>query len=184
MQTERSFPVWLPTAEQGPRPVPCGRWFDAVGAGGVEGARAIARLGERTGPVIHLPAEHAMFWLVPVGAADGWRLPGVAVLGAGERLTVPPPSRTEGPCARWLIPPRVSCLTDPAALHGALNVVTAAGRRTPDAYRTVECHIGAHRSCTKAVAPPPPVGIPVIYLACDCWCHQRAVEPGCGTVGP
>ncbi|KAB8163902.1 hypothetical protein FH609_019265 [Streptomyces sp. 3MP-14] len=65
-----------------------------------------------------------------------------------------------------------------------MNVVTAAGRRTPDAYRTVECHIGAHRSCTKAVAPPPPVGIPVIYLACDCWCHQRAVEPGCGTVGP
>ncbi|SOD63156.1 hypothetical protein SAMN06297387_10998 [Streptomyces zhaozhouensis] len=182
MQTDVPFPTWLPTAEQGPRPLPCGRWFDAVGAGGAEAARAIARLGERTGPVIHHPAEHTMFWLVQVGAADLWRLPGVTVLGAGERLTVPPPSRTEGPCVRWLIPPHRRCLTDAAALHHVLKVVTASGHRTPDAYRTVECHTGAHRLCTKAVAPPPPAGIPVIYLACDCGCHERALGPGRGSL--
>ncbi|WP_062210382.1 hypothetical protein [Streptomyces sp. NBRC 109706] len=172
MQIDIPYPAWVPSAGQGVRVLPCGRWFDAVRASGAEGARAIARLGERTGPVIHLPTERAMFWLVPVGSADGWRLPGIVVLGADESLSVPPPSRTEGPAARWLIPPRRFCLTDPVALHEVLTVV-ANGCRTPDAYRTVECHTGAHRSCTKGVAPPPPVGIPVIYLACDCSCHER-----------
>ena len=73
-------------------------------------------------------------------------------------------------------------LTDAAALHHVLKVVTASGHRTPDAYRTVECHTGAHRLCTKAVAPPPPAGIPVIYLACDCGCHERALGPGRGSL--
>jgi hypothetical protein len=103
--------------------VPCARWFDAVRIGVVHGIRAVGRLRDRSGPVVEDQAAGLVTWLVAPGAADGWALPGVTVLGAGGTLAVPPASWTDGPALRWLVPPPVvgDCLTEPDALRVVLG---------------------------------------------------------------
>ncbi|MCW5250069.1 hypothetical protein [Streptomyces sp. SHP 1-2] len=43
-------------------------------------------------------------------------------------------------------------------------------------YRSADCRIGAHLVCAESSPETAPVGLPVIYEACDCPCHS--------TVGP
>lgn len=63
-----------------------------------------------------------MTWLVFPGAADGWRLAGVVVLGAGAVVEVPPvgwvPGAGHG--LRWVVRVRGDGLTDAPALYRAL----------------------------------------------------------------
>ncbi len=96
--------------------------------GAFDGIRAVGRLRDRSGPVVEDQAAGVVTWLVVPGAADGWGLPGVTVLGAGRTLAVPPASWTGGPAVRWLVPPPVvgDCLTEPDGLRGVLGGV---GRR-------------------------------------------------------
>ncbi|MDT0342457.1 hypothetical protein [Streptomyces litchfieldiae] len=112
---------WMPT--DGVELLPCGRWWDAVQLPTFVGVRVVSRLGERSGPVVQDQVAEMLSWLVRPGAAVGWeeRVPGVAVLGAGRSLAVPPASWRCGPSMRWLIRPTKTCLTDPGALFGALR---------------------------------------------------------------
>ncbi|MEO3749493.1 hypothetical protein [Streptomyces sp. B6B3] len=114
-----SRPDWLPT--NGVRAVPCARWFDAVCVDAFDAVPAIRRMGHRSGPAIEDQAEDLVTWLVPVGAADGWRLAGVRVLGRGQEIRVPPPGWRGA--IQWLVePPAVGdCLTSPLLLHDALR---------------------------------------------------------------
>ncbi|MDT0347644.1 hypothetical protein [Streptomyces litchfieldiae] len=173
LEAEDSAVAWLPSEEQGVRSVPCGRWFHAVRVVAADGRRAADRLGPRSGPVIEDQAAGTACWLVAPRAADTWRLAGVRVLGAGREIAVPPASWTAGPSTRWLVPPRGDCLTAPGPLHDVLAVTTLEQPRPIESFRTSECHMGTHDGCTKAEAPPSPRGLPVIYQACDCWCHQE-----------
>lgn len=46
-------------------------------------------------------------------------------------------------------------------------------------YRSSSCAIGTHRECAQSSPATAPVGVPVIYEACDCSCHTAddASEP-------
>ncbi|GAA2790926.1 hypothetical protein GCM10019017_40460 [Streptomyces showdoensis] len=41
-------------------------------------------------------------------------------------------------------------------------------------YRSSSCRIGTHHECAQSSPTSAPVGIPVIYEACDCPCHPMA----------
>ncbi|MDT0341576.1 hypothetical protein [Streptomyces litchfieldiae] len=124
----RDPPQWMPV--EGVELLPCGRCFDALQLPTFVGARVISRMLDRSGPVIEDQVAETLSWLVKPGAADGWeeRVPGVAVLGAGRSLAVPPASWRCGPSTRWLRPARGDCLTDPGALYDALRHVLGLGR--------------------------------------------------------
>ncbi|MGK5530137.1 hypothetical protein [Streptomyces sp. URMC 129] len=140
---------------------------------------AVARLRDRSGPVIEAQVQQILAWLVLPGAAEDWHLPGIKVAGRGRYLAVPPASWVNGqwsgaPSTRWLIPPHGTCLTDAKSLHDVLAEVI---RETPAmngtaGYRSPECCMNDHEACTKAEAPPPPRESSVIYEACDCPCHE------------
>ena len=72
----------------------------------------ILRLRGGCGPVLHEDADATLSFLVPVGAADAWHLPGRA------RTQAPPPESDRN----WLLPPSPErALTDPALLRAALG---------------------------------------------------------------
>jgi hypothetical protein len=72
----------------------------------------ILRLRGACGPVLHEGGEATLSFLVPVGAADTWHLPG------GSEVRTPPPDSDRS----WLLPPSPECaLTDPALLRAALG---------------------------------------------------------------
>ncbi|MDT0441195.1 hypothetical protein [Streptomyces johnsoniae] len=127
MATSEVLPEWLPVEEAAV--LPSGRWWDAVRVTSLTGTRTVSHLRERSGPVIEDQALRTMTWLVPVGSSDGWaRAGGIWVLGAGLAALVPPAESIGGPWSggeslRWLIPPTVTCLTDPGDLHDALEQV-------------------------------------------------------------
>ncbi|MDT0308372.1 hypothetical protein RM780_15585 [Streptomyces sp. DSM 44917] len=137
-----------------------------------DGLCALRLLGNAAGPVIEDQAKGTLCWLVAVGAADTWRLAGVRILVRGDQLAVPPAAWTQGPATRWRVPPRGTCLSEPRPLHDALAVATSERPRPIECFRSPECHMDHHLVCTKAEAPPSPPDIPVIYQACDCWCHD------------
>ncbi|WP_159029723.1 hypothetical protein [Streptomyces marincola] len=123
-----ALPEWMPGTAV--RSLPCGRWWDGVRVPSFVGMRVVDRLRDRSGPIIEDQVDVFMTWLVPVAAADGWRerMPGIAVLRAGDHLAVPPADWTGGPWAggatpRWLIRPAGTCLTAPADLRAALEKV-------------------------------------------------------------
>ncbi|ROQ32084.1 hypothetical protein EDD98_1057 [Streptomyces sp. PanSC19] len=41
-------------------------------------------------------------------------------------------------------------------------------------YRSSSCRIGTHHECAQSSPSLAPVGVPVIYEACDCPCHPAA----------
>ncbi|CAM5275586.1 hypothetical protein [Streptomyces avidinii] len=45
------------------------------------------------------------------------------------------------------------------------------------AYRSSSCAIGAHPECAQSSPATAPVGVPVIYEACDCSCHAPDAAP-------
>ncbi|MEV4334091.1 hypothetical protein AB0K02_26775 [Streptomyces sp. NPDC049597] len=42
---------------------------------------------------------------------------------------------------------------------------------TAVSYRSSSCRIGTHGQCAQSAPTAAPVGIPVVYEACDCSCH-------------
>lgn len=44
-------------------------------------------------------------------------------------------------------------------------------------YRSSSCRIGTHQECAQSSPATAPVGVPVVYEACDCSCHT-AGTPG------
>ncbi|WP_326594968.1 hypothetical protein [Streptomyces sp. NBC_01803] len=170
-----AVPEWIPVGRY-PELRPTGRWFDAVTAYSVEGVRAIARLGERSGPVIDDPEQGLVTWFVRPGSAVGWSLPCVGVLGAGCEIVVPPAAVPDRALLRWVIPPAGDCLTCPALLYDTLALVT--GGRRPRAsvstFTSPECLFGEHEACTKAEVPSSPQDSSVIYEPCNCDCHAGA----------
>ncbi|SDL43376.1 hypothetical protein [Streptomyces indicus] len=104
--------------------VPAGNAWDAVRLPPGTGSAAFQQLrasGSPLGPVLKTP--DAFVFLVPVGAASDWNLPGVSVLGRGETLRVPHPVMT-GPHERdgcsWHHALRDDdALTDADDLYGA-----------------------------------------------------------------
>jgi hypothetical protein len=72
----------------------------------------ILRLRGACGPVLHEDADATLSFLVPIGAADAWHLPG------GSCTQEPPPEGDRS----WLLPPSPErTLTDPALLRAALG---------------------------------------------------------------
>lgn len=106
--------------------------WDAVRASDEIGIRALAALGERSGSVIGDAFTRSLYWLVPVGSAAGWPLPGVQILSATPPgvirfVEVPPAGIVRGPGPHWLVPYRHDAyLTEARALHTALRQATAA----------------------------------------------------------
>ncbi|MGW3571231.1 hypothetical protein ACWDSL_46385 [Streptomyces sp. NPDC000941] len=92
------------------------------------GKRTLDLLGETTGAVIENPIDRVLYWLIAPGAAAEWDLsllPSVQVWGATAYVEVPPAGLETGPGVRWRVPLRNGQhLTDPAALHAALQTAT------------------------------------------------------------
>lgn len=44
-------------------------------------------------------------------------------------------------------------------------------------YRSSSCAIGTHPECAQSSPATAPVGVPVIYEACDCSCHVPDAAP-------
>lgn len=154
-RTSPGFPAWLPS--DGVQVLPCHRWWDVVRVSSFYGSCAMRRLESRTGPVVEDQARRAFHWFVAVGAADGWGLPHVEVLGAGCTLRVPPVGWTMGPAVRWLVPVPVNgnVLTRPQRLHDVLAGLLP-GRRFPDPVRPLRrCGCGALLVDPQPHACPP-----------------------------
>lgn len=104
-----------------------GQWWDAVRVPRHIGESVLIALGDSSGAVIEDPAGALLYWLVPPGAASGWRFPefcGVQIQGDTTYLAVPGPQRTAGP--HWRIPPTPSrCLTAAAPLGEILRSAVA-----------------------------------------------------------
>ncbi len=114
---------WLPSPSAGIQTVPCGRWWDGVRVDSYDGIRALAHLKDDSGPIVEDVADRTMMWLVPVGAAAGWRLPCVHILGSGRWVSVPP-ATADGVLVWRVRPPTVGDdLTPPEKLRDALAMV-------------------------------------------------------------
>lgn len=48
---------------------------------------------------------------------------------------------------------------------------------TATTFRSSSCVIGAHPECAQSSPESAPVGVPVIYEACDCSCHAPGAAP-------
>ncbi|HEY5833277.1 MAG TPA: hypothetical protein VIW71_04935 [Streptomyces sp.] len=85
--------------------------------------------GTGVGPVLHDRQGDSLAFLVPLGTADAWDVP-------GSECTRPdgePPAHDAG----WLVPPHTdSAVTDPAVLRAALGeaarTIALVDRLTPD----------------------------------------------------
>lgn len=42
-------------------------------------------------------------------------------------------------------------------------------------YRSSSCLIGTHHECAHSSPAVAPIGVPVVYEACDCPCHPAVV---------
>ncbi|WP_039937167.1 hypothetical protein [Streptomyces himastatinicus] len=118
------FHRWTPPCGHELTVLPAGRWWDAVRATEPVGERALRLLGADSGAVIQ-DRYGPLYWLVRPGAADGWDVRDVRVLGlsttTASYIGVPPGHRTTSPGTHWRIavgPDRY--LTDAARLRGAL----------------------------------------------------------------
>lgn len=117
--------------------VPVGTAWDVVRTPTPQGWKVVQylnRLGITMGPVLH--HQYGVDFMVQAGSANDWDLPGARVLGADERLQVPPPSviapRTQN-AHTWIVAPQDKLrMTDACDLYGAyvaaiLNDATAKG---------------------------------------------------------
>ncbi|MER7788140.1 hypothetical protein [Streptomyces sp. NPDC097640] len=114
---------WTPPSGYDVKLVPTGTWWDAVRASATVGEHALKLLGDESGAVIQ-DRYGPLYWLVAPGAADGWDVREVQVLGASTAeasyVGVPPAHWTSGPGTRWRIPVGPDCyLTEAELLHGA-----------------------------------------------------------------
>ncbi|MGY0061969.1 hypothetical protein ACWY4P_36460 [Streptomyces sp. LZ34] len=119
---------WTPPSGYDIKVVPTGKWWDSVRASVRVGEHALKLLGDASGAVIQ-DRHGPLYWLVAPGAADGWNVRDVQVLGASTAeasyVGVPPAHWTSSPGTYWRIPVGPDCyLTDAQLLHGALTLAT------------------------------------------------------------
>ncbi|MEU6534443.1 hypothetical protein [Streptomyces sp. NPDC047000] len=124
--TVRAVPGRLPGRGAEVRTVAAGDWFDAVRVPLDLGLATLHLLGDESGAVIRDGFGSILYWLIAPGAAAGWGLERVSVLGRGHHVAVPPLHRTTGPGLYWQVPPTrgLECTSAPrlhAALHAALH---------------------------------------------------------------
>lgn len=130
---------WTPPTGMAVVAIRAGEHWDAVKVSAELGNRALARLGDASGAVISDGHDMSLYWLLRPGAADGWNLPHVRVLGgAGGQIhyvPVPGTARTARPGPHWRVPHAYNRhLTDGDTLRAAL---TAAAGRHPREGRAV-----------------------------------------------
>ncbi|MGY0061601.1 hypothetical protein ACWY4P_34545 [Streptomyces sp. LZ34] len=115
---------WTPPSGHDVNVVKTGKWWDAVRSSASVGEHALGLLGAESGAVIQ-DKHGPLYWLVRPGAADGWNVRQVQVLGASTATAsyvgVPPAHWTSRPGTHWRIPVGPGrYLTDAKLLHGAL----------------------------------------------------------------
>ncbi|MBP5870630.1 hypothetical protein QBB33_36345 [Streptomyces scabiei] len=136
--TVSRVPRWLCSYSRDVRTVPAGRWWSAVRVPAALGALVLELLGGETGAVIEDGYGGILYWLVPPGAAVGWKPPGVQVLGRGSHVAVPPPGRTSGPGLYWRVPlSHDSYWTNAERLRAALAEAVATASRNGRSPRPV-----------------------------------------------
>lgn len=103
-----------------------GRTWDAVRVPRWVAMVTLPALDE-SGAVIEDSWGAIWYWLIPSGAANGWALPGIQVLGRACYVAVPPVRRTAPGGVRWLLPPEPGrpAVSDPRMLHTALENAVA-----------------------------------------------------------
>lgn len=126
MTVRAAVPGRLPGRGAEVRTLAAGDWFDAVRVPLDLGLATLRLLGDDSGAVIRDGFGAILYWLIAPGAAAGWRLERVSVLGRGHHVAVPPLHRTQGPGLYWQVPPSrgFECTSAPrlhAALHAALH---------------------------------------------------------------
>ncbi|MFF5189498.1 hypothetical protein ACFY30_38025 [Streptomyces sp. NPDC000345] len=120
MDTSQSNDPRTPSAA-----VPSGTGCDLVTVPTRQGLEAVDILrrgaGETVGPVLHDDGDDTLCFLVPLGTAAAWDVPGsICTETDGHRLRPDPGPPVEGP--DWLVPPGEADLaTDPAVLRRALG---------------------------------------------------------------
>lgn len=125
MTVRAAVPGRLPGRGAEVRTLAAGDWFDAVRVPLDLGLTTLQLLGDDSGAVIRDGFGAILYWLIAPGAAAGWQLERVSVLGRGHHVAVPPLHRTTGPGLYWQVPPArgLECTSAPrlhAALHAAL----------------------------------------------------------------
>ncbi|MEU2062918.1 hypothetical protein [Streptomyces sp. NPDC013455] len=95
--------------------------WDAVRVPRQLGLAAMSILGARAGAVIEDPAQTAVYFFLPVGAAATWDVKNTCPLYGGETVPLPPARRMDGPGPHWRIcPGDDGWLTNPDALAAAI----------------------------------------------------------------
>jgi hypothetical protein len=124
---------WMPP-EHTVSVVATAKWWDAVVVPQVRGLDALQVLdheaGRAPGPVIWEPLadQPRLYFLVPVGTADAWDVPGTKAFGTACFIGVPGPTTIGPPTVHWLVPPdpdNPRALVDAGALRDALLLVAA-----------------------------------------------------------
>jgi hypothetical protein len=109
------------------RITPAGHDWDAIRVPRYLAVPALDHLGEAAGAVVVDPFECVLYFLVPVGTAEGWDLAHTRALGATTYVVLPPSDREIPPGPYWLNPPGVvPLLTPPETLRAALQRAIAA----------------------------------------------------------
>lgn len=169
------FPAWVPSGHLA-RSYPCGRDWDAVQTRFIDGMCIVGKLGRASGVVIEDPEADLVIWLVGVGQAAGWDVPGVTVLGAGQTILVPPLEPLDTATLRWALPPipGEDPLTCPRPLYRAATRVTG-GRPDPrvlSTYTSPECLMDQCGRCTKGEVASTPPDTGVVEEPCIHPCHR------------
>lgn len=96
--------------------LPLGRAWDVVRIDGIPEVLSV------DGPIISDLDGAVLYFLVPVGTARTWDVPGTEALGDTAYLTIPALGRTTPPGPHWLQPPSMpGHLVSPEQLHDALQ---------------------------------------------------------------
>lgn len=121
-------PVWMPQPNTCAA-LPAGRWWDAIAVPQLPALDALEILDHETGrapgPVLWdlNTVRPRLYFLVPVGTADGWDLPGTASFGDTTFVVLPGATSIAPPGIHWLVPPdpdEPDALVDAVALREAL----------------------------------------------------------------
>ena len=124
-------PPWMPPAGT-IFVLPAAEWWDAIVVPQVRGLDVVEILDHQTdrapGPILWEPLALTprLYFLVPVGTADAWDVPGTSALGTACFIGVPGPTTLEPPSIHWLVPPDPDDpegLVDADALRTALLAV-------------------------------------------------------------
>jgi hypothetical protein len=132
--SSRQRPSWLPPQDSLDA-VGAGRWWDAIAVDGRHGSQVVDVLkkttGGRPGPVLCDPLgpEPRTYFLVPVGSAARWNVPGTLAFGECCYIAVPGSLDGDSIGVHWVVPPssRGPALVRLRLLREALAQVLGSG---------------------------------------------------------